>query len=116
MEVLKIVPFFLFVVLTCAQRGHYAGNRPIVDGLKGGSFETQLQPQQQQSNRGNAQNNKLMGNEIQPVNTNQLPSFSPFPNNLPQYNPYTLYNQLAAYQQPFWYQNSIPFYGIFNRQ
>ena len=96
-----IVSLTLLMALASAQRGSYAGSRPITNGMKGPYPE-----QQQQTNLDNRFNDNSIGqNGVTPV------ASVPEPGLIPQYNPYNnwhLYNQAAqqpVHQQPFWLLN-----------
>lgn len=110
--IVLIVSLTSLVALTSAQRGHYAGSRPINDGIKG-PF-----PEQQSTNLGNRFNDNSIGSgQSQPVNFNQVD-----PNSIPQYNPYNNmyllnhFNNLPQHQQPFWFLNNQHIQGHLNRQ
>ena len=87
-----ICVFTIIVGLSHAQRGSYAGSRPIVNGIKGPFPE---------------ENNELT-NRFSDSTTDQ--NVIPLPQNFPVYVPHNMYhidqiNQRPVYQQPFWFAN-----------
>ncbi|KAG5674654.1 hypothetical protein PVAND_004608 [Polypedilum vanderplanki] len=111
--IILIVSLTTLVALTSAQRGHYAGSRPINDGIKG-----EFPDVQQPTNLGNRfTDNSIGSGQTQPVNSNPVN-----PNLIPQYHPYNnmnlfnYFNQLPQHQQPFWFLNNEAIQGHLNRQ
>lgn len=98
-----IASFSTLMVLTSAQRGSYAGSRPINNGIKG-NFPEQQQQQQQSIVANRFGDNTINAN-------NQNDPLTPIQSQPAFIDPYNNYyylnqiNQLPQNQLPFWFVN-----------